>query len=34
MEINARSDGFDTSTQRIVKESATQLGFDSHEFEH
>ena len=33
VEINARSDGYDTSTQRIVKENATQLGFDSHEFE-
>ena len=34
VEINARSEGYDTSTQRIVKENATQLGFDSHEFEH
>ena len=33
VEINARSDGYDTRTQRIVKENATQLGFDSHEFE-
>ena len=33
MEINARSDGYDTRTQRIVKENATQLGFEAHEFE-
>ena len=33
VEINARSGGYDTRTQRIVKENATQLGFDSHEFE-
>ena len=33
LEINARSQGYDTRTQRIVKENATQLGFDSHEFE-
>ena len=33
VEINARSEGYDTRTQRIVKENATQLGFDSHEFE-
>ena len=33
VEINARSDGYDTRTQRIVKENATQLAFDSHEFE-
>ena len=28
------SSRYDTSTQRIVKENATQLGFYSHEFEH
>ena len=33
VEINARSDGYDTRTQRVVKENATQLGFESHEFE-
>ncbi len=33
MEVNARSDGYDTRIQRIVKENATQLGFKSHEFE-
>ncbi len=33
VEINASSDGYDTRTQRIVKENATQLGFESHEFE-
>ena len=33
VEINARSGGYDTRTQRLVKENATQLGFDSHEFE-
>ena len=33
VEINARSGGYDTRTQRIVKENATQLGFESHEFE-
>ena len=31
MDINARSDGYDTGTQRIVRENLTQLGFDSHE---
>ena len=34
VEINARSGGYDTRTQRIVKENATQLGFEFHEFEH
>ena len=33
LEINATSDGFDTRTERIVKENVTQLGFESHEFE-
>ena len=33
MEINARSGGYDTHTQRVVKENATQLGFDFHEFD-
>ena len=33
VEINASSDGYDTRTQRIVKENATQLGFEAHEFE-
>ena len=33
VEINARSGGYDTRTQRIVKENATQLGFEFHEFE-
>ena len=33
MEIGARSGGYDTRTQRIVKENATQLGFESHESE-
>ena len=33
VEINARSDGYDTRTQRVVKENATQLGFEFHEFE-
>ena len=33
LEINATSDGFDTRTQRIVKENVTQLSFESHEFE-
>ena len=33
LEINAKSDGYDTRTQRIVKENATQLGFEFHEFE-
>ena len=33
VEINARSGGYDTRTQRVVKENATQLGFEFHEFE-
>ena len=33
VEINARSGGYDTRTQRVVKENATQLGFDFHEFD-
>jgi len=33
VEINAESDGFDDRTRRTVSENATQLGFDSHEFE-
>ncbi len=33
VEINARSDGYDTRTRRIVKENAAQLGFEAHEFE-
>ncbi len=33
VEINARSGGYDTRTRRIVKENATQLGFEFHEFE-
>ncbi|MCY4370194.1 MAG: DUF499 domain-containing protein [bacterium] len=33
VEIDARSGGYDTRTQRIVKENATQLGFEFHEFE-
>ncbi len=33
VEVNAHSDGYDTRTQRIVKENATQLGFEFHEFE-
>ena len=33
LEINATADGFDTRTERIVKENVTQLGFESHEFE-
>ena len=34
VEINVRSDGYDTRTQRIVNENASQLGFESHEFEN
>ena len=34
LEIDARSGGYDTRTPRVVKENATQLGFESHEFEH
>jgi len=26
--------GYDTRTQRIVKENAAQLGFEAHEFEN
>lgn len=26
--------GYDTRAQRIVKDNATQLGFEFHEFEH
>ena len=33
VEINARSGGYDTRTQRVVKENATQLGFEFHEFD-
>ena len=33
VEINAESEGFDDRTRRTVSENATQLGFDSHEFE-
>ena len=33
LEINATSDGYDTTTRRVVSENATQLGFDFHEFE-
>ena len=33
VEIDARSGGYDTRTQRIVKENATQLGFEFNEFE-
>ena len=33
VEINAESDGFDDRTRRTVSENATQLGFESHEFE-
>ena len=33
LEIEARSDGYDTRTQRIVSENAKQLGFENHEFE-
>ncbi|MEX1093411.1 MAG: DUF499 domain-containing protein [Acidimicrobiia bacterium] len=33
VEVNAESDGFDDRTRRTVSENATQLGFDSHEFE-
>ena len=33
VEINARSGGYDTRIQRVVKENATQLGFDFHEFD-
>lgn len=32
-EIEAHSGGYDSRTQRIVKENATQLGFEFHEFE-
>ena len=34
MEIDARCGGYETRIQRIVKENATQLGFEFHEFEH
>ena len=33
VEINARSGGYDTRIQRVVKENATQLGFEFHEFD-
>ena len=34
VEINATSeDGYDDKTRRTVSENATQLGFDTHEFE-
>lgn len=33
LEINARSNGFDDRTQRVVKENSDQLGATGHEFE-
>ena len=33
VEVNAKADGFDAHTVRVVRENATQLGFASHEFE-
>ena len=33
VEVSAESEGFDDRTRRTVSENATQLGFDSHEFE-
>ncbi len=33
VEINAQSGGYDDRTRRTVSENATQLGFDTHEFE-
>ena len=33
VEIEAHSGDYDTRTHRIVKENATQLGFEFHEFE-
>ena len=33
LEIEASSEGYDTRTQRVVGENATQLGFEFHEFE-
>lgn len=33
VEINAESDGYDDRIRRVVRENASQLGFETHEFE-